>query len=56
MNNMPSKFSDVAVWKLEDDRLGFKEYAEGVIATIEHIEFILIGSQTTPKNVNIQVR
>jgi len=34
---MVSKYSDAAVEKCEDDRLGFKEYAEGVIATIEDI-------------------
>lgn len=35
VSNRVSKYSDAAVEKYEDDRLGFKEYAEGVIATIE---------------------
>jgi len=32
--NMVSKFSDVAVG-LSEDRLGFRDYADGVIATME---------------------
>ena len=45
---MASKFSDVAVGKLEEDRLGFGEYAEGVIATIENLD-----KEDTPFTIGI---
>ncbi len=34
---MVSKFSDLAIEKLEDDKVGFKDYAEGIISTIEKV-------------------
>lgn len=37
---MVSKFSDVAVVKSEEDKLGFKAYAEGIIASMERISEI----------------
>ena len=44
---MVSKFSDVAVG-LSDDRLGFRDYADGVIATIESI-----SKEDTPFTIGI---
>jgi len=34
---MVSRFSDIAVKKREEDKLGFNDYAEGIIATIERV-------------------
>lgn len=45
---MVSKYSDAAIEKYEEDRLGFKEYAEGVITTIEDI-----SKEDTPFTIGI---
>ncbi|MCZ7356659.1 MAG: P-loop NTPase fold protein [Candidatus Methanoperedens sp.] len=45
---MVSKFSDVAVEKIKDDKLGFSEYANGIINTIEGI-----SSDDTPFTIGI---
>jgi len=37
LNIMVSKFSDIAVKKREEDKLGFNDYAMGIIATIESV-------------------
>jgi nucleoside-triphosphatase THEP1 len=45
---MVSRFSDVAVKNSKDDKLGFREYASGMISTIERIQW-----EDTPFTIGI---